>query len=455
MQDPFRTGANGRLSESNTFLTEALRNDLIDSFFCKINPFFPVIEECKFRSQYKDSQSSRPLLLLYAILLAGAHVSLHPKIAESRFIIKSTLFARAKWLFDMRHENDRVHLVQAALLFTWHLDNADTVSMNSYYWSGVACRIGFGIGLHRDILSDPPDRMPPCDRREYRRAWWTMFQVEVMSALEHGRPPMIRLDDFDQRHLSLEDFREVNGIVNPALDFEYSSKNIQLCFIVLDLLRLSSPGSIMREPRLDLDSFHSRLASWAFDITSNADFPSLQLQLHYHCVVLHLFRLSEDTMDGPLNILNSTELCNGAARAILSVFETMIGTKVTNQCYSTSVMALNAAAIHLSKEIQGSITNGATLVALNLIRDLERIFPIATALSEFWPNAEGILKLFSGLRDKFRVLAASQQQSPTNQDDVNVIGLHDVNWEDILLYPSQRQSVEVDDWMNGWPGLDV
>ncbi|EXJ92897.1 hypothetical protein A1O3_01451 [Capronia epimyces CBS 606.96] len=447
-------GLSSKLRGIAAFLSKEIRDDLVESFFSKINPIFPVVDEAQFRSRYHESQAPPPLLLLQAILMAGAHVSQHKKVAESRSMIKSLLFRQGKWLFDTRHENDRQHLVQAALLFTWHVENADTVSMNGHFWSGVACRIAFGMAMHRNILSDPPERMPFANRRLYRRVWWTLFQVEVLSALEHGRPSMIRLEDFDQPLLELQDFQEADGVVNSRLNFQYSVKNIELCFIVLDILKLTSPGFVRPDTPIGLDSFHSRLAAWAMDLPRDADceFWSLHLQLHYHCVVLHLFRLPNGQCASPLTPLplDWVELCNGAGRAILAIFETMMATKVMDRCSSTSVMALTASAIQLSKEIQHSLRQRSTLVALNLIRDLERLFPIATALSESWPNAEGVLRLFSHLVENFKALVETQHHSPPRRESFNIDALQDLNWEEILRYPSPYQLDEADIWLDSW-----
>ena len=109
------------MSENSGALpTKEVRDDLVEAFFEKIHPGFPIVDEVQFKSRYADPENPPPLLLLQAVLLAGAHVSLHPKIVESRSLVKMALFRRAKALFDMHFENDRMHLVQSALLFTWH-----------------------------------------------------------------------------------------------------------------------------------------------------------------------------------------------------------------------------------------------------------------------------------------------------------------------------------------------
>ena len=107
--------------------TKEVMDDLVESFFDKIHPGFPIVDEVQFKTRYADPQDPPPLLLLQSVLLAGAHVSQHPKVAESRSLVKMALFRRAKALFDMHFENDRMHLVQSALLFTWHFEVRSTL----------------------------------------------------------------------------------------------------------------------------------------------------------------------------------------------------------------------------------------------------------------------------------------------------------------------------------------
>jgi hypothetical protein len=56
-------------------------------------------------------------------------------------------------LFDLHYENNREHLVQAALLFTWHFEGAGDIAANAYYWIGIACRLAFGPGSSISIIA--------------------------------------------------------------------------------------------------------------------------------------------------------------------------------------------------------------------------------------------------------------------------------------------------------------
>ncbi|OAP53729.1 hypothetical protein AYL99_12101 [Fonsecaea erecta] len=430
----------------SSFPAKEIRNELVEAFFEKIHPYFPVLDEADFRRQYKDPFNPPPLLLFQAVLLAGAHVCNHPRVANTRQAVKSILYHRVKILFDLRHENNRVHLVQAALLLTWHLEDSDSVSLNSYYWVGVACRIAFGIGLHRNLMDEPdiPGRMPACDRRLHRRVWWVLFQTEVMSALEHGRPSMINRDDYDQPPLELSDFCEQNGQINTRVNLEYCSRNIELCEMILEIQRATSPGAILRGEYPDVKSLNSRLIKWAIAVPLTQTFWSLQLQLHYQTVAIHLHRLYLDGAERIAQSPDSNDQCNAAAQMILSIFDAIIRIGVLQQCYFPSVVALIAAGVHVSRSIQQLVDKGSMLLALNSLRNLESVVHTAEVLKEFWPNAEGVEKLFRVLVDRYKDLLHREhrdEESTTTADFCNI------DWETMLLFDSQPRLMELD-WMD-------
>ncbi|KAK0970817.1 hypothetical protein LTR91_004558 [Friedmanniomyces endolithicus] len=154
-----------------SFPARTVRDALVQTYFDDIHPCYPVIDEEEFRRQYRDSRNPPPLILFHAVLLAAARISDHPMVASSRPTVTATLFRRAKSIFELRHENDRVYLVQAALLIAWHVEDSDTISSNSYHWVGQATRIALGLGMHRDLTGRSTTLMPGFDRRHYRRLW--------------------------------------------------------------------------------------------------------------------------------------------------------------------------------------------------------------------------------------------------------------------------------------------
>lgn len=164
---------------------KALADELVEAYFAHVNPGCPIIDEDMFMAQYRRRDPTDPpsLLILQAILLAGAHVS-RPRPA--RDALKSAFFRRAKTLFEARVEGNRDLLVQAALLLTWYSDPVDDdVAANAHFWVGVAARIATGLGMHRTA---GPSMLVPHDKQMWRRTWWILVQCDVMVSLQYGRP---------------------------------------------------------------------------------------------------------------------------------------------------------------------------------------------------------------------------------------------------------------------------
>lgn len=173
------------LQDALTLPDKSLADELVDAYFTHVNPGYPIIEEETFLSQYRNRDPSNPppVLLLQAVLLVGAHVSLDTPAREE---LKNVIYRRCKWLFDNRIERNRDVLVQTALLLTWHSDALDDdVAANAHYWVGVAARIATGLGMHREPIAS---KFGASDSRTWRRVWWILVQYDVLVSLSYGRP---------------------------------------------------------------------------------------------------------------------------------------------------------------------------------------------------------------------------------------------------------------------------
>ncbi|ORY55684.1 fungal-specific transcription factor domain-containing protein [Pseudomassariella vexata] len=450
-------GLKGNLDIANDiscFPARDIRDSLVDAYFSRVNPGFPVIDETLFRAQYADPHKPPPLLLFQAVLLAGAHVCDHPQIASSRAVVKGILFRRASMLFHIRHECDRMHLMQAALLFTWHLDDADTVSGGSYYWLGVACRIGFGLGAHRDVSSDAAGQFPNADRKIFRRAFWTAFTYEVFSALEHGRPCMVSLDDIDQPALMKEDFIESSaGVLNENYQMDYLLRNIELSCIALDILKLNSPSLSSAPDRPDLASIDARLALWAMGLRHDSSFWSSELKLHYNLVLLHLHRNIHST-DSP-RVHESYGICNDSAQTVISCLEDIISNGTTGQCHFPAIVALTAAGIHIANDVKSAVGKRSFLTALNALDRLSRLLRCAKEVAVYWPSAEAAHRMFEGIYNEFEARIASEMRSQdlkggSGSGGVYQEGMMSPDWRSMLAtlpYPATL-GAEDQDWMN-------
>ncbi|OQU94094.1 Fungal specific transcription factor domain-containing protein [Cladophialophora immunda] len=384
-------------SDLNSLPVKEVRDALIEAFFRDIYPIFPILDEAEWRYHCASKDSPPPLLLYQAILLAGAHVCQHPKVVESRSSFKAALFHRAKALWDLRFENDRVILVQTALLFSWHTENSDSVSANHYYWISVAAGIAFGLGMHRNLASSATSTaMPPACRTMFRRMWWTLFQCAVAAALEYGRPLVTPPSECDQPALTEEDLLQTDGSKNTNINLQYCVRNSQLCEIVADILYAFSPGSVRTLGHLqDTSVLDSRLATWIRTLPPGNDFYTLHLRLHYNSALLHLHRTVIQEARSPVAALtHSSKLCESAAETLVGILSSMIQSGTIRRCYFTASTAVMAAAIQFIREMRGAIAQNSSLLALQAQDRLEGCFPVMNELTRYWPATSATLKLF-------------------------------------------------------------
>lgn len=155
---------------------------LIAAYFQHVHHWLPIIDRENFLTAYETSGQTPPLLLVQAVCLAGSHVQTSFDNTQD---LKVAFFRRTKALFDGRYEEDRMHMVQAALLMTWFSDGGDDVCANAWWWIGVASRVAIGLGMHRDV---EPSKMPEGDKRTWRRIWWCLVQFDLLVSLCYGRP---------------------------------------------------------------------------------------------------------------------------------------------------------------------------------------------------------------------------------------------------------------------------
>ena len=437
------------LHDVSSFPTRDVRDALVASYFERVHPGFPVIDEQDFLKHYNDPQDPNPLILFQAVLLAGAHVTDHPLVKQSRSTVKATLFRRTKALFNMRYENDRLFLISAALLMTWHQENSDNVSCNTYYWSGVACRIAFGLGLHRDLSPTSTTLMPLRDRQLYRRNWWALFQVEVFSALEHGRPPMIRLEDFDQPLLDDHDLL-IEGRSDTNIELDYITLNIELCVLALEIIRSHAPGN-KGNPTLDMASLDQRLAASAIGLPASNDMFSYQIRIHYNVIVIHAHRDVQRLGVGTHKQTESAKICSEAATSIVAIFETMLAQDLIKQCHFTCNMALMTVLVQIVQDFKSAINEGSVILALNAQTRLGRLIAPIKEVATFWPNTEAVLKLCQRLQERSSTLIETyMNESSPHQAVDDMTGAGDL-WQELFsAYDNLDfgQNFPADGWMN-------
>ncbi|KAF7551039.1 hypothetical protein G7Z17_g5311 [Cylindrodendrum hubeiense] len=370
-------------SEVASFPAQDVRDALVLAYFEHIHPFLPIISMPEFFDSYRSHDKPPPLLLFQAVLMAGAHACSHPLVANDRHAVKNVLFRRASMLYHMRHETDRSHLMQAATLFTWHVGDGDTISGGPWYWSGIAVRIGLGLGTHRYSK-----HLPQTETSQYRR---------------------FRAEDIDQLPLSHDDLTDTPGPTTVSLGKDarpdFLNRMVELAYIGLDIMAVNAPS---RETLVDISSINARLGLWSLQsgissVADNDDSWTCHLRMHYNLVLLHLHRnMSTES--------SSQSICSTAAQAIVTSLEQLTARDEMCQCHFTAVSAVTAVGIQFAGEIRAAVTTGVFLVAINALEQLARLLRSTMLLSRYWPNAEAVHNVFEELHQEYEHLVTQHLQ---------------------------------------------
>ncbi|RFU77908.1 cutinase transcription factor 1 beta [Trichoderma arundinaceum] len=127
-------------------------DDLITAYFHFVHPIFPILDGPSFLQDYaKSGPEGMNLLLIWAMFsVSSSYVPMY-----SGKETKALFAMRGKVLFDLSGENDKIVLIQSALLLSFWFDDAEDIKQ-SWYWSGIAFSMAQTLGLHHLPAPDTP-----------------------------------------------------------------------------------------------------------------------------------------------------------------------------------------------------------------------------------------------------------------------------------------------------------
>ncbi|KAH8168440.1 fungal specific transcription factor domain-containing protein [Sarocladium implicatum] len=209
--ETLRAADDEHLTKIGAFITPdlELREQLLQIFFDRIYPFFPIFDKSEF---YKSRQESRisPLVLNAVYLASSIHCSedlIEQLGFDSRYLACSTFYQRAKALYEKNYETDAISTIQACtLLMNWWQE--PMAQKDTWFWLGMATHTAQGLGMHRaksyKILSERQQRL-------WRRIWWILFVHDIHHAAVFGRPPHIHSQYSDVPALTADDMLSSKG----------------------------------------------------------------------------------------------------------------------------------------------------------------------------------------------------------------------------------------------------
>lgn len=163
-------------------------NLLIDAYFLFYNTSYPIVHEKSFRAKAAtdwrhNKKQSTWSVVYYMVLAIGHYVS--ATISTPRMPSPFYNAARSRMSIAML-ESGSLETLQAFLLMGNYLQKRDRPN-TGYNLIGIACRIAFGLGLHRE----PPNAVDNMLHERRRQLFWTVYCFESGFNITTGRPPSV------------------------------------------------------------------------------------------------------------------------------------------------------------------------------------------------------------------------------------------------------------------------
>ncbi|KAL4904196.1 hypothetical protein BDW74DRAFT_185821 [Aspergillus multicolor] len=308
---PFQSQPAHMLSEDLDYLRakgvftlpdKAHMDALIAVFLDRVYPLYPVVNRQEFILQYEKGEL--PLILTYAVCFIA--VTFAPQSIlnlvgfQYRPEARSFFYKKAKALFDMGHEKNKITVVQSTFFLSFYGGGPNTY-WNFYSLVSTAVTIAEAIGIHRSTIAI--SNISPQDKSLMRRIWWSLVNRDSICGTLVGRPFRIDLDQADADMLTIEDFAHDA----PAADFlenlsaqkyaQYQIETAKLSLLMRYIIisrfypgRLPSRSGDLYAKLLRWKAELSPVLAWDDEAPDLSNFFSMSLSVQYshHSILLYL-----------------------------------------------------------------------------------------------------------------------------------------------------------------------
>ncbi|KAK9321283.1 fungal-specific transcription factor domain-containing protein [Lipomyces orientalis] len=381
---------------------------LFTMYFQKVHNVYPIINRPDFARLYE--QDKVPWLLFHSICFAAAsHCPIgilcreggHSASREARM----EFYRRAKSLFDLSYEKNKIVLIQSAMLLSFWGGEPDDY-WNTVSWISMAVNIAESLGMHRAVSSaDLGDE----DRSLWRRIWWCLVSRDSFCAALLGKPQRINVSQCDVEPLSLDDFLDDADAAPVSL---WGHRRKEYGLYVIENAKLSQIlRSIVQARdghRIDTDfvlAMHRALQDWEENMpdklrvhTLSPDSPifvygaALSLIYNHHLVYLH--------QTAPPDCSISLEVAHEAVSNIAEFGSTLATISVIPFMPHDTLASFFVAIVMLFTQMQQKS---------NISPDRLRLFRMQLKICEMivhqaqdhWDHADWILAISDGLRHRF------------------------------------------------------
>ncbi|KAL3477492.1 fungal-specific transcription factor domain-containing protein [Aspergillus californicus] len=196
---------------------------LVEKFFERIHPTFPILMEDVFRQSYRTRNGISPLLLSAVYVLALKFVDIGPATQSARRPDAARLESIALKLLNESLPHASMSTIQAGLLLMQKSTLA-TAPLNAQLVTA-----GFELGLHQDC-SDW--RMETWEKGLRKRLAWALYMQDKWSALVHGRPSHVVSSNWTVKDMVEEDFTDAFASTSQAEDAPVGHGPLFFCHMV-------------------------------------------------------------------------------------------------------------------------------------------------------------------------------------------------------------------------------
>ena len=164
--------------------SKLIADPFIDAYFSLFHSIYPLIHEPTFRAAYSEV-IPRPggeawTALANIVAAIGAFSSMMRCLSiDTPFYFS----AKASLSLDCL-ETGNVTLVQALILMAEYLQKRNKPN-SGYTYAGLAKRMAFGLGLHKEFSADGTR---PLQLENRRRLWWSIYVIDSSMSVTLSRP---------------------------------------------------------------------------------------------------------------------------------------------------------------------------------------------------------------------------------------------------------------------------
>lgn len=317
---------------------------LIEVFLHRVLPLYPIVNRHEFLEEHRTKRI--PWILLHALCFISATFCpsniLHQAGFSSRRQARWLFYSKAKALFDVGYEGNKIVALQVAILMSFWGGGPNNY-WNFYSWISTGVTIAETIGCHRSMAGT---NMKPQDRSLLKRLWWILVVRDTACAALVGRPFRIHLDHCDVDALSPEDCEDEtasSAAVSSSGGSSCALYQVQVTELTLILRRIIMARFYPTgdsEGTSTSSSLHHMLTEWRARLppqlswTDNSSdrlsifTSSLAILYNHHVILAYLHNPPEPLQGSPLAAFHERQAeqdrTSGAAQQIVSMASAVV-----------------------------------------------------------------------------------------------------------------------------------